>query len=84
MNQEQFWNEFSKLPPTAQRLIEDFMQFLQSKYQVSVEDKKSQLTDSNAIDNDGFIGMWGDRADMSDSSEFVRALRVSEWSATRE
>jgi len=41
----------------------------------------SQRQESKPIDfeNEPFVGMWRDRQDLTDSSQWVRQLRESEW-----
>ena len=37
------------------------------------------ITESSALAQDNFVGMWRDRDDMRDSSTWVRARREDEW-----
>jgi hypothetical protein len=69
MNATQLINDIEQLPPEAQHQIEDFIAFIKMRYQPV----KSNLSD------DGFVGMWRDRADMQDSTEWVKNNRQSEW-----
>jgi hypothetical protein len=32
-----------------------------------------------ALENEPFVGMWQDREDLADSSQWVRQLRQGEW-----
>ena len=66
-------DQFTALPPEAQRQIIDFMDFLKTRYAALDEEKKSDLSD------EPFIGMWRNREDMQDSSRWVRITRNSEW-----
>lgn len=39
-------------------------------------EEKLELT---ALENEPFVGMWQDREDLADSSQWVRQLRQREW-----
>ena len=82
MKQEQFWQEFSSLPPTAQTLVSDFIHFLQEKYQAGVD--KTDSEQMLLIRNEPFVGMWNDHTQLTDSTDFVRSLRATEWGTARE
>ena len=69
MNATQLVNDIQQLPPEAQHQIEDFIAFIKMRYQPV----KSNLSD------EGFVGMWSDRADMQDSTEWVKNNRQMEW-----
>ncbi|MBT9098717.1 DUF2281 domain-containing protein [Methylovulum psychrotolerans] len=69
MNTTQLINDIEQLPPEAQHQIEDFIAFIKMRYQ----------PEKNSLSDDGFVGMWSDRADMQDSTEWVRNNRQSEW-----
>lgn len=72
------WERFEVLPRDKQREVADFIEFLASR------SHKSRTTSSRAkpcFGKESFIGMWGDRSDMTDSSEWVRQQRKSEWGA---
>jgi hypothetical protein len=66
VNQDQIWSEFTTLPPEAQRLVMDFIAFLQTRYKPSSHDT-SPATVPNLTD-EIFVGIWRDREDMKDSS----------------
>ncbi len=70
MNATQLVNDIEQLPLEAQHQIEDFIAFIKMRYQSA----KSKLSD------EGFVGMWSDRAEMQDSTEWVKHNRQSEWS----
>lgn len=69
-------NEVNALPPEGRRMVEDFIAFLKQRYGYSCEVKPAPQT---PVENEEFIGMWKDREDMTDSHEWVRKLRESEW-----
>lgn len=76
MNREKAWRELTSLPPEAQQEVLDFIEFLSKRYkQVPARDKrrKPKLTE------EAFVGMWRDRQDMQDSSDWVRNVRKREW-----
>ena len=76
MNREKVWEDFAALPLEAQQQVADFIAFLRSRYRQFSPDPKAGLTD---LANEAFIGMWHDRVDMEDSSQWVRDVRQSEW-----
>lgn len=76
MTQQNLLDEFSSLPVDAQRQVADFVSFLRQKYQ---PENPIHGTDTE-IRDDKFIGMWSDREDLADSTEWVRGLREKEWS----
>ncbi len=57
-------------------LNEEEKKILKEKLDYKVEFLKTTL--SNLTD-EPFIGMWQDREDMQDSSQWVRHLRQQEW-----
>lgn len=76
MNQRQMLQELTALPPAAQQEVFDFIAFLRSRC-VGAEPAQEQLSTDLATEK--FIGMWSDRADMSDSSAWLRSVRMNEW-----
>jgi len=75
MTQQELLDEFVSLPVDAQREVTDFIAFLRQKYQTKVP-----VRDNNAqIQENKFIGMWSDREDLTDSTDWVRNLRDKEW-----
>jgi len=76
MNREQILRDLTTLPPMAQQLVVDFIAFLRLRY----AQKPSEDVDTlPALKDEPFIGMWGDRTDMTDSSTWVRTVRTREW-----
>ncbi|WP_099239314.1 hypothetical protein [Synechococcus sp. BDU 130192] len=59
-----------KLSPEAQKMVAEFVEFLKAKSQTN-------QTPPNPLnfDNQGFVGMWSDRPETEDSSQWVRNLR---------
>jgi len=76
MNREKVWEDFTALPLEAQQQAADFIAFLRSRYKQFTPVQKAGLTD---LGNEAFIGMWRDRVDMEDSSQWVRDVRRREW-----
>ena len=75
MTTEEILRDFDSLPPEAQRQVADFIAFLLSRYRPSQSTENSEVSPAA----DTFIGMWRDRADLQDSSAWVRSIRKSEW-----
>ncbi len=76
MNATELLRNYTSLPVEAQKEVADFVAFLKSRYaslQVSENPAK------NALADEPFIGMWSDREDLGNSSDWVRKLRDSEW-----
>ncbi len=69
------------LPPDAQQQVADFISFLQTRYKpVSNTHTKPKIK----LADEEFIGMWRDRKDMEDSTEWVRKIRKTEWGQLNE
>lgn len=66
----------SELTPEGQQQVADFVAFLRHR-----QPSPKRKADSNAkpLSDEPFVGMWIDRADMADSSDWVRCARRSEW-----
>jgi len=71
MNTAQLLNDIEQLPPEAQHQIEDFIAFIKTRYQPATKTKLSE---------EEFVGMWSNRAEMQDSTQWVKNTRQSEWS----
>jgi hypothetical protein len=76
MINEDVLRDFSSLPPEAQRQVADFIAFLLVRYGRS---ESIENHESSHPATDGFIGMWRDRADLQNSSIWVRMMRRREW-----
>jgi len=76
METEKIIDEISSLPPEAQRQVKDFVAFLRVRYKKPVKKKPSQNPD---IINEAFIGIWKDREEMQDTSNWLRTIRKNEW-----
>jgi len=76
METKSAWRKFETLPPKAQEEVIDFIDFLRSRYvnlKTRVKAKSSKLSDEE------FVGIWKNRKDLTDSSEWVRHVRQTEW-----
>jgi len=76
MEQEKIIKDISNLPPEAQRQVVDFIAFLRTRYKRS--EQKKQPKRINLV-NEPFIGIWKDREDMNNSSNWLRNVRETEW-----
>lgn len=79
MSKNNVITKFEKLPPEAQKQAGDFVEFLYERY-VRVSSKQ---TNEKPISESPFIGMWKDREDMADSTEWVRKQRKEQWTRRR-
>ena len=75
MQMENVWRKFETLPPAAQREVIDFIDFLRSRY----VNQKSNAKLRSSFTDEEFVGMWKDREEVKDSSQWVRNLRQAEW-----
>ncbi|WP_353929945.1 hypothetical protein WJM97_16815 [Okeanomitos corallinicola TIOX110] len=76
MTQQKLLNEFVSLPAEAQRQVMDFIAFLRQRYAIV---ETATQSPNNDLINDGFIGMWSERQDLTDSNDWVRNVRENEW-----
>lgn len=77
VNNEILINNFTSLPLHAQKEAMNFIAFLQQRYQ---SPGNSEQAEKPELENEAFVGMWSDRDDLQDSSEWVKSLRNQEWS----
>ena len=76
MNQNSVFQDFQSLPPEAQRQVADFIAFLQARNKPTAAKRKAKQSN---LPDEAFIGMWRNRTDMQNSTEWVRNLRKREW-----
>jgi len=76
MSQEHILRDFAALSRPAQRLAADFIAFLRTRY---AEEHPNDLGALPDLCDEPFVAMWRDRADMTDTAEWVRAVRRREW-----
>jgi hypothetical protein len=71
--------DLASLPPEAQKQVSDFVAFLKTRYRAVPSAQEARRV---SLADEPFVGMWRDRADMHDSSKWVRQLRHREWEHT--
>ena len=76
MTPQKLSDEYASLPVEAQRQVADFIAFLQQRYDTGKTDRKPCQND---LRGEPFIGIWCNRHDLSDSSNWVRKTRRVEW-----
>jgi hypothetical protein len=59
-----------------QRLVADYIAFLKN---VDPPVISGEITKPTDLMSEPFLGLWKDRQDLADSSEWVRNVRQSEW-----
>ena len=72
MTQHELIREFLSLATEEQRRVTDFITSLKQKNQSATPSEVPQPID---FSRNPFIGMWKDRQDLADSSDWVRNLR---------
>ncbi len=75
MEKERVWSEFEALSEKDQQRVADFIFSLR---------EENATSDSNggkppSLKEEPFVGMWLGRADMTDSSVWLRELRERAW-----
>lgn len=68
--------QLATLPPEALKLVAEFVSVISRQYTVPVKPAQPART---SLRDEPFIGMWANRADMEDSTAYVRSLRREEW-----
>jgi hypothetical protein len=76
MSQQDLFREFLALPADQQQAVAAMIVDYQKKNNLAVLGKVNESFDPA---NEKFIGMWKDRQDLADSTEWVRKLRANEW-----
>nr|CAA6830566.1 MAG: Unknown protein [uncultured Thiotrichaceae bacterium] len=71
---ENLLENFTALPPEAQKEAAHFIEFLKTRY------KSVKAKSDDKVEDEPFIGIWRDHDDMQNSSEWVRGLREKDWS----
>jgi hypothetical protein len=75
MTHEEILQEIDSLPLEGQRQVIDFIAFVRQRYSQTQLNEQTPLN----ISTESFVGMWKDRDDLKDSSEWVRRIRETEW-----
>ncbi|MDB4949858.1 MAG: hypothetical protein JWM27_2507 [Gemmatimonadetes bacterium] len=76
IQKSQIVQQFEALSPVAQRQVAEFIAFLSARG----TRRTLQPASRKPLRSEGFIGMWVDRDDLRDSTEWVRGLRSRDWS----
>ena len=71
MNTAQLLNDIEQLPIEAQQKIEEFITAIKNDYLATKNIKLSQ---------EEFVGLWHNRKEMQDGTEWVKNHRKAEWS----
>lgn len=74
--EKELWRDFLALPGSARETVAELIVLLKTK---TTPDEASRNTEDSFLGNDPFIGLWQDRTDLRDSTQWVRDLRASEW-----
>lgn len=77
MELQDIWQQFTTLPPDAQQEVADFIVLLKQR-KTRQSQSQPQLNQQN-LREESFIGLWQEREDLQDSTQWVRAIRSSEW-----
>lgn len=84
MTRDVFWKQYSALPPTSQKLVEELVSALGTTTVSSVPGVSTTKKRPRNLTVQPFFGMWKDRDDMKDSSTWVRELRRRQWKRPRD
>jgi hypothetical protein len=74
MTHEELFKEFAALPAAGQQQVEHLIVALRQTYAARQNEGQPAFSDWQA---GGFLGMWHDRADMQDSTAWIRERRVA-------
>lgn len=67
--------DIKDLPEEAKVLLVDFIQILKKRYPQTQQTKNLTLN----LEDQPFIGIWSDRPETQDSSQWVRNIRQQNW-----
>jgi hypothetical protein len=76
MEMTNVWEQFEALTPAEKRQVADFIVFLSSRR------RRQPMVDAaspKALADEAFVGIWADREELADSTEWLRRLRSEEW-----
>ena len=74
MAQRDVMEKFRALPPEAQQQVLDFMASLAGRYRLVERSKPKRK-----LSEEKFVGIWRERADLENSTGWVRNVRRTEW-----
>jgi hypothetical protein len=72
---EQLLIDIQELPEEAQEIIADLVAVLKRRYEM----KKKPPINSLQLEDQPFIGMWSDRPETQNSTQWVRSIRQKHW-----
>jgi hypothetical protein len=67
--------DIKDLPEEAKVLLVDFIQILKKRYPQTQQTENLTLN----LEDQPFIGIWSDRPETQDSSQWVRNIRQQNW-----
>jgi hypothetical protein len=76
MDETKILQDFSDLPPEAQKLVADLITLLRKQ---PAHAKSGRTTKLLPLTDEPFIGIWQERKEMQDSNAYIRDLRRREW-----
>ncbi|NIA31845.1 MAG: DUF2281 domain-containing protein [Actinobacteria bacterium] len=76
MSTEILINKFEALTKMEKKEVLDFIEFLKSK---NILKKRHRWTSITKLEDEKFIGIWQNRDDMKDSTDWVRNIRTKDW-----
>ncbi len=76
MSEKELIKQLKRLPSEAQQEAADFVDFLYKKY---IGQGKKRTESKKSILESSFRGIWKNREDMQDSTQWVRNIRKSRW-----
>ena len=76
MESQNIWQQFTALPPSDQQEVADFIAFLKQRRK---KPQSPEQSEQQGWRSEPFIGIWQDRGDLQDSTQWVRATRSKEW-----
>lgn len=80
MTAAQIARQVVALPQNSQRLVLDMIAALKPGVTPAKPARAVRNPKRTPLHKERFVGMWRDRADMSDSAAWVRSMRERDWS----
>ncbi|VXD18815.1 hypothetical protein [Planktothrix paucivesiculata] len=72
---EQLLIDIQELPEEAQEIIADLVAVLKRRYEIEQKPPINSLQ----LEDQPFIGMWSDRPETQNSTQWVRNIRQQHW-----
>ena len=76
MQYENVIKDFKELPEIAKQEVADFITFLKIRYFSQQSERQIQRI---SLREDPFVGLWKERSDLQDSTNWIRTLRKKDW-----